>query len=128
LEVIMGGFRRGILLGLGIGYLQGAKAGRQRYDQIKESMDKLQKTPAVKQITDTAVNVANTGLSQGKEVVNKALGNAKGLFGGGNQSNQKAAGTTTSGSTSSGSASSASGASGPKATVTKPESKASDSK
>ena len=69
----MGAFRKGILLGLGIGYIQGAKAGRGRYEQIKTQFDKISGIDAVKQATDKATSLANTGMDQGKEALGKAV-------------------------------------------------------
>ena len=45
----MGAFRRGTLIGFGIGYLQGAKAGRARYDQIMQKVNKVDMTPVKQQ-------------------------------------------------------------------------------
>jgi hypothetical protein len=48
-EVLMGAFRRGALIGFGIGYLQGAKAGRPRYDQIMQKVNKVDLGPVKEQ-------------------------------------------------------------------------------
>ena len=39
-------FRTGVIVGLGLGYYFGAKAGRQRYEQIEEWLDRLRDTAA----------------------------------------------------------------------------------
>jgi RNA polymerase primary sigma factor len=44
----MGAFKTGAIVGFGLGYVQGAKAGRQRYEQIQQKMKKLSDSPAVK--------------------------------------------------------------------------------
>ncbi|MGQ0679542.1 MAG: hypothetical protein ACT4OM_07790 [Actinomycetota bacterium] len=38
---LMGAFRRGALIGFGVGYLRGAKAGRPRYEQITQKVQKM---------------------------------------------------------------------------------------
>ena len=45
----MGSFRRGAMVGFGIGYLQGAKAGRQRYEQIMQKVQKVDLQPVKEQ-------------------------------------------------------------------------------
>lgn len=37
----MGAFKTGALLGFGIGYMRGSKAGRPRYDRINQQIKKL---------------------------------------------------------------------------------------
>lgn len=37
----MGAFKTGALVGFGIGYMKGAKAGRPRYEQITEKVKKM---------------------------------------------------------------------------------------
>ena len=75
----MGSFRRGILLGFAIGYTRGAKAGRQRYEQIKTKLDKLTSTPTFKQVSEQATTIANKGLTAGKDALSSAVGKANEL-------------------------------------------------
>jgi hypothetical protein len=81
----MGSFRRGVMIGFAVGYTKGAKAGRQRYEQIKARLDKLTSTPQFKQVSETASSLVSTGLSTGKEALSSAVGKAneltKGLSG-----------------------------------------------
>ena len=37
----MGSFKKGVIVGFGIGYMQGAKAGRERYDQIMKKIKQV---------------------------------------------------------------------------------------
>jgi hypothetical protein len=100
----MGTFRRGVLVGFAIGYTKGAKAGRERYEQIKAKLDKLTSTPAFKQVSETASSLASTGLSTGKEALSTAIGKAneltKGLTGSKPGSNSDSASGAKSGSAS----------------------------
>jgi hypothetical protein len=81
----MGSFRRGVMIGFAVGYTRGAKAGRQRYEQIKAKLDKLTSTPQFKQVSEQATSVLNKGISTGKEALSSAMGKAnelqKGLSG-----------------------------------------------
>ncbi|MBT8215654.1 MAG: hypothetical protein KJO65_01390 [Gemmatimonadetes bacterium] len=44
------GFKGGLIIGAGIGYVLGAKAGRGRYDEIMESVSELTARPEVQDI------------------------------------------------------------------------------
>ena len=47
-----GRFRFGLVTGFAVGYVLGAKAGRERYEQIRRAWEQLR--PAVEQIGETA--------------------------------------------------------------------------
>ncbi|HEY8340959.1 MAG TPA: YtxH domain-containing protein [Egibacteraceae bacterium] len=47
-------FRLGLLLGFAIGYVLGARAGRERYAQIVQLWDKVAGSPAAQQFTQEA--------------------------------------------------------------------------
>lgn len=40
-------FRTGLLIGFGVGYVLGAKAGRERYEQIMEAVHEITTRPEV---------------------------------------------------------------------------------
>jgi hypothetical protein len=52
------GFKRGVLVGMGIGYVLGAKAGRQRYEQIRQSWSQLTGSPTVQRATERTKEIA----------------------------------------------------------------------
>lgn len=54
-------FRAGLIIGGAIGYVLGARAGRERYDQIRKSARDLRSHPAVAQLSDQAVGVVDAG-------------------------------------------------------------------
>ena len=65
-------FRAGLITGLAAGYVLGARAGRERYEQIKRLSSKATRHPAVSQILDQAGGVTDlmrsgvaSGLSAG---------------------------------------------------------------
>ncbi len=45
-------FRIGLVLGFGVGYLLGTKAGRERYEQIKRVTATVSRNPTVQQTTE----------------------------------------------------------------------------
>lgn len=47
-------FRAGLVVGLGVGYVLGAKAGRERYEQIKSGVAKLRSNESVKRVAGSA--------------------------------------------------------------------------
>jgi uncharacterized low-complexity protein len=86
-------FRSGLLVGLGAGYVLGAKAGRERYQQIVEATRAFLDNPGVQRLTDEVgktVNVGKERLSSATsakvEQVSSSLADqankAKGLVGG----------------------------------------------
>jgi hypothetical protein len=47
----------GIIVGVGVGYVLGAKAGRRRYEQIKAQADKVWQSPTVQHKVNDATQV-----------------------------------------------------------------------
>jgi hypothetical protein len=45
-------FRAGLVVGLAVGYYLGARAGRERYEQIEEWLDKVRGTDTYRDISD----------------------------------------------------------------------------
>ena len=65
-------FKTGVLVGAAVGYVLGARAGRERYEQIKQWAVEVGKHPAVAQLAghslglvDAGRYVAATGLAAG---------------------------------------------------------------
>lgn len=56
--------RLGVLIGFGAGYVLGAKAGKERYVQLRRLYDNLLDSPAVRKATGTAKGVASEGVSK----------------------------------------------------------------
>lgn len=48
----------GIVLGAGVGYVLGARAGRERYDQLKQQAGRVWSDPRVQQKKDDAQHLA----------------------------------------------------------------------
>jgi hypothetical protein len=54
-------FKSGLLVGLGAGYVLGAKAGRERYQQIVEATRSFLDNPGVQRLTDEVGKTVNMG-------------------------------------------------------------------
>jgi hypothetical protein len=66
------GFKTGVLIGLGVGYVLGAKAGRERYDEIKASWDQFTGNPQVQRVVTKGREVVETGAQRGIRAVEGA--------------------------------------------------------
>lgn len=47
-------FRTGFVVGVGVGFVLGARAGRERYDQLKTALDKVRTNESLQRATATA--------------------------------------------------------------------------
>jgi hypothetical protein len=47
-------FRLGLVIGLAVGYVIGAKAGRERYEQIKRGADRLRSNESIRKVAGSA--------------------------------------------------------------------------
>jgi hypothetical protein len=71
------GFKTGLLVGLGVGYVLGTKAGRERYDELKSSWDQFMGNPSVQSVVTKGKEVVETGKDRGLKAVEKATDNVK---------------------------------------------------
>lgn len=62
-------FRLGLMVGLGAGYYLGAKAGRERYEQINQMLRKVRRTEAYQTATEKAQAAVDLGVERAKEFV-----------------------------------------------------------
>lgn len=70
------GFRTGILIGLGVGYVLGSKAGRERYEEIKRAWNGFTGSPTVQKAVSTSKEAAETGARKGLSVVQQSVDKA----------------------------------------------------
>ena len=75
----MGAFKTGAIVGFGIGYMQGAKAGRQRYEQIQQKMKKVSESPTVKKAIEPMKPMVAAKLESGKDLMGSVMSKAAGV-------------------------------------------------
>ena len=63
------GTKTGILIGVGIGYVLGARAGRERYEQIRAGASKIRRFPVVARPLDAAGQKVSDFVRAGGEQV-----------------------------------------------------------
>jgi hypothetical protein len=69
-------FRTGFIVGAAVGYVLGAKAGRERYDQIKSAFDRFQGNEQIHDLVEKGKAVAGIGadrVSQGLHQASDAI-------------------------------------------------------
>lgn len=78
------GTKTGIILGLGIGYVLGTRAGRERYESIRSAAARIRSTPLVARPLDSlGEKVSDTVRAQGEKVTDRVADVVKDrLFGG----------------------------------------------
>ncbi len=66
------------MTGFAAGYYLGAKAGRQRYDQINRQLGRLRRSEAFEQAVDQAKTVVEEGVDKARSMVEERAGNGQG--------------------------------------------------
>ena len=66
--------RLGFVLGFASGYYLGARAGRERYEQINDLVRKVKRSETFEAATDKAKDVVDTGVDKAKDVVDSKRG------------------------------------------------------
>ena len=62
----MGKFRTGLIIGGALGYYYGAKAGRERFEQIDAVLERVRRRPAYQRARDQLLGVAATATEAAK--------------------------------------------------------------
>jgi hypothetical protein len=65
--------KKGFIVGLGVGYVLGAKAGRQRYEDIQRWWHRLTGSPVVQRAAEKTRDVASEGARRGLTVVQQGV-------------------------------------------------------
>ena len=63
------GFKTGVLVGFGVGYVFGTRAGRERYEELKQNWDRFMGNPQVQRMTERGKDVVETGARKGLSAV-----------------------------------------------------------
>jgi hypothetical protein len=70
--------RIGFVLGFSAGYYLGAKAGRERYEQLNRLIRKAKRSEAIDTATDKAKAVIDLGVERAKDFVEQRTGHTGG--------------------------------------------------
>jgi hypothetical protein len=65
-------FRLGLIIGFGAGYYMGAKAGRQRYEQIQRWVSSAKDSDMLETATEKAKAVADLGKERARDLIDRA--------------------------------------------------------
>lgn len=68
--------RLGFLIGFGAGYVLGAKAGTERYEQLRRLYENLTSSPTFQQASGRAKDVVGSGLEQAKDKASEGVSKA----------------------------------------------------
>lgn len=71
------GFKLGAIVGFGAGYVLGARAGRERYEELKASWDQFMGNPSVQSAVSRGREAASSGAQAGIRAVGKATDNVR---------------------------------------------------
>jgi hypothetical protein len=66
-------FKTGMLVGFGVGYVLGAKAGKERYEQIVEATRAFMENPGVQRLTDEVGKTVSLGKDRVSSVTNRKV-------------------------------------------------------
>lgn len=66
-------FRNGLLIGLAVGYYFGARAGRERYEEIEAYLRQVRDTPTYRQVRERVLELVDAGTLQAREVLEDVL-------------------------------------------------------
>lgn len=66
-------FRTGAVIGFGVGYYYGAKAGRERYRELEAYLERVRGNETYQQTRDKVLAVADKGAARARQVVEERL-------------------------------------------------------
>ena len=74
----MSGFKRGAIVGFGVGYVLGARAGRERFEELKRAWQGFMGSPKVQQAIEVGKEAVSTGAREGLHAVQGGVEKAAG--------------------------------------------------
>lgn len=70
--------RFGFLVGFGAGYVLGAKAGRERYEQLQRLYENVKASPAFQQVSGKARDAVESGFEQARDAASEGVSKVTG--------------------------------------------------
>jgi hypothetical protein len=70
------GFKTGLVVGLGVGYVLGSKAGERRFEQLRTTWSRVSESPSVQRVSERARDLATEGTRRGMDAVQDQLDRA----------------------------------------------------
>jgi hypothetical protein len=67
-----------LFIGFGAGYVLGAKAGRDRYEQLRRLYENVQLSPAFQRASGKAKDAVGSGLGQAKDLASEGVSKVSG--------------------------------------------------
>jgi len=58
------GFKTGMIIGFGVGYVLGTKAGRERYEELRQSWQELTGNPRIQEAVERGKDLVGTGMRE----------------------------------------------------------------
>ncbi|HEX6263323.1 MAG TPA: YtxH domain-containing protein [Actinomycetota bacterium] len=72
------GFKTGMIIGFGVGYVLGTKAGRERYEELRQSWQDLMGNPRVQEAVERGKGLVGTATREGLTAVQGGVEKAAG--------------------------------------------------
>ncbi len=70
-------FRLGVLTGFGVGYYLGAKAGRERYEQMNRALERVKRSGTFETVSERARAAAEDSVGTARDLVESRTGNGR---------------------------------------------------
>lgn len=67
-------YRLTFVAGLAVGYVFGTRAGRERYERLRQTAQRLAENPAVRNATETAAQTGREAASKAAGIVSEKVG------------------------------------------------------
>lgn len=72
------GFKKGLVIGLGIGYVLGTRAGRERYEELRRMWDDFTGNPRVREAVGRGKEMVESGVKESLHAVQGSVEKATG--------------------------------------------------
>jgi hypothetical protein len=73
------GFKTGMIIGFGVGYVLGTKAGRERYEELRQSWSELTGNPRFQEAVERGKGLVGTGMRESLTAVQGGVEKASGV-------------------------------------------------